>query len=176
MRLFVTLAIALAVLATPSLTLARGYRSSGGSRSHSSSSRSTGGSKSVDVGGHTRKNGSYVAPHYRSSPGSGSSYRSGSGSHSKATSYKHPASYSTGGAVQRDSHGKIKRSASAKSDFRRGNPCPSTGKTTGRCPGYEVDHRSPLACGGADAPGNMQWLTTAENRHKGAAGCARRWR
>lgn len=174
MRRLVPLAVALALLGAPSLPTARGH--GGGSRSYSShsSSPSSGGSRSVYVGGHTRKNESYVAPHYRSSPGSRSSFRSGSGSQSKATSYKHPPSYSTGGSVQRDSHGKIKRSASAKSDFRRQNPCPTTGKTTGRCPGYEVDHRMPLACGGADDPGNMQWLSATDNRHKGAMGCARR--
>lgn len=28
--------------------------------------------------------------------------------------------------------------------------------------GYIVDHVNPLACGGADAPSNMQWQTKAE--------------
>jgi hypothetical protein len=41
------------------------------------------------------------------------------------------------------------------------------------CPGYEVDHRIPLACGGADQPGNMQWLTRQANRKKGDLGCSR---
>jgi hypothetical protein len=34
----------------------------------------------------------------------------------------------------------------------------STGYSRGR-PGYVVDHIRPLACGGADAPSNMQWQT-----------------
>jgi hypothetical protein len=141
-----------ALLTAPSLAFARGH-GGGGNRSYSShsSSHHSGGSKSVYVESRTRKSGSYASPHYRSSE-----------------------SHSTGGAVQRDSHGKIRRSAAAKADFRRHNPCPSTGRTTGSCPGYEVDHRTPLACGGADSPSNMQWLTTSENRHKGAEGCARR--
>ena len=67
-----------------------------------------------------------------------------------------------------------RRSASARSAFRREYVCPTTGRTTGRCPGWEVDHVEPLACGGADAPGNMQWLTREENRRKGDMGCSRR--
>jgi hypothetical protein len=35
-----------------------------------------------------------------------------------------------------------------------------TGYPHGR-PGYVIDHVVPLACGGADAPSNMQWQTTA---------------
>jgi hypothetical protein len=38
-------------------------------------------------------------------------------------------------------------------------PWPSTGKTSGACPGYVVDHITPLKRGGADAPSNMQWQT-----------------
>ena len=36
-------------------------------------------------------------------------------------------------------------------------PCPSTGKTPGACPGYEVDYIQALKHGGADDPSNMQW-------------------
>ena len=50
---------------------------------------------------------------------------------------------------------KSQRSQSAVREFKHSSPCPSTGKSTGRCPGYMVDHVSPLACGGADAPYNM---------------------
>ena len=50
---------------------------------------------------------------------------------------------------------------------------PSTGRTRGACPGYEVDQVRPLACGGPDAPSNMQWVTKAENRAKGSEGCRR---
>src|SRR6516225_2415325 len=55
-------------------------------------------------------------------------------------------------------------------------PCPSTGLTSGPCPGYVEDHIVPLACGGPDAPSNMQWQTIREARAKDkweAKGCAR---
>jgi len=32
--------------------------------------------------------------------------------------------------------------------------------------GYVVDHVVPLACGGADAPSNMQWQTAEEAKAK----------
>lgn len=33
-------------------------------------------------------------------------------------------------------------------------------------PGHVVDHVIPIACGGADAPSNMQWQTVAEGKAK----------
>ena len=33
-------------------------------------------------------------------------------------------------------------------------------------PGHVVDHVVPLACGGADAPSNMQWQTTEDGKAK----------
>jgi hypothetical protein len=62
----------------------------------------------------------------------------------------------------RNAKGRIKRSRDAKRQFERQNPCPSTGKSTGSCPGYIIDHRRALAEGGADEPSNMQWQTTAD--------------
>ena len=49
------------------------------------------------------------------------------------------------------------RSAKARREFQRDNPCPSTGRPSGSCPGYVIDHVEPLKRGGADYPGNMQW-------------------
>lgn len=71
------------------------------------------------------------------------------------------AAYGTQRAVgvPRDSHGRIERSLAAKNEFKRENPCPSTGKGFGSCPGYIIDHVVPLKRGGADAPANMQWQT-----------------
>jgi hypothetical protein len=66
----------------------------------------------------------------------------------------------------RDSHGKIKRSKTATHDFQKLNPCPSTGKRTGACPGYVIDHVVPLKRGGADSPSNMQWQTQAAAKAK----------
>jgi hypothetical protein len=66
----------------------------------------------------------------------------------------------------RNNKGKTTRSSTAKHDFQRSHPCPSTGKTTGACPGYVVDHVVPLKRGGGDSPGNMQWQTTADAKAK----------
>lgn len=68
--------------------------------------------------------------------------------------------------VARESHGKIARSAQARHSFKKAHPCPATGRISGACPGYVIDHIHPLKRGGADAPGNMQWQTTAEARAK----------
>jgi 5-methylcytosine-specific restriction endonuclease McrA len=64
------------------------------------------------------------------------------------------------------------RDPAQRRKFHRNNPCPSTGKTSGACPGYHVDHIVPLACGGADRPYNMQWLTARANLSKGSMGCS----
>jgi hypothetical protein len=50
--------------------------------------------------------------------------------------------------------------------FERTHPCPSTGRTSGPCPGYVRDHVIPLACGGPDSPSNLQWQTTADAKAK----------
>lgn len=66
----------------------------------------------------------------------------------------------------RDANGRIQRSASAKSDFKRAQPCPSTLQPRGSCPGYVIDHIVALKRGGADDPANMQWQTVADARAK----------
>jgi hypothetical protein len=89
----------------------------------------------------------------------------GGGYHSHST-------YST--RTYSHSHGSYRRSRAARDDFQRSHPCPATGRTSGACPGHVVDHVKPLACGGADAPSNMQWQTTAEGTAKDKwerAGC-----
>ncbi len=58
------------------------------------------------------------------------------------------------------------RSEKAKDAFKYSNPCPSNGNNHGACPGYVIDHIQALACGGADAPGNMQWQSIAEGKAK----------
>lgn len=68
--------------------------------------------------------------------------------------------------IPRDSRGRTARSRAAKDDFKRQNPCPSTGKPYGACPGYIIDHINPLACGGPDEPSNMQWQTTEDGKEK----------
>jgi hypothetical protein len=66
-------------------------------------------------------------------------------------------------------YGCAHRSGPAKRQFKRRQPCPSTGRSTGRCPGYVIDHIKPLNRGGADTPDNMQWQT------KEAAKAKDRW-
>jgi hypothetical protein len=66
----------------------------------------------------------------------------------------------------RDGRGHILRSQAAKNRFKRLHPCPASGKRYGACPGYVIDHKLPLECGGKDAPSNMQWQTVAEGKAK----------
>jgi 5-methylcytosine-specific restriction endonuclease McrA len=58
------------------------------------------------------------------------------------------------------------RDAAQVRAFKRETPCPSTGERKGSCPGYQVDHRIALACGGRDALENLRWLTIEEHREK----------
>ncbi|MBI5205412.1 MAG: HNH endonuclease [Nitrospirae bacterium] len=46
------------------------------------------------------------------------------------------------------------------------NPCPSTGETSGSCPGYVIDHIIPIKRGGEDTPSNMQWQTLKDAKTK----------
>src|SRR2546427_4096060 len=124
------------------------------------------GGGSVHVHGYTTRSGHYVAPYTRSAPHS--SHPSAPASHgartSRTTSLHTPTPRAV--SVTRDSHGRIKRSETAKRDFEHRHPCPSTGKTSGTCPGYVIDHVVPLKRGGADAPTNMQWQTKDAAKEK----------
>jgi hypothetical protein len=61
---------------------------------------------------------------------------------------------------------RIHRSAGARHHFKQLHPCPVTGRSSGKCPGYVIDHVKPLTCGGADEPSNMQWQTVREAKAK----------
>lgn len=61
---------------------------------------------------------------------------------------------------------RLKRSQSAKVEFKAEHPCPANGARKGPCKGYVIDHVRPLACGGADHPSNMQWQTISAGREK----------
>lgn len=60
----------------------------------------------------------------------------------------------------------IQRSVAVKDAFKRSHPCPANGHTSGSCPGWQIDHREPLECGGPDTIDNMQWLTVADHKAK----------
>ena len=59
-----------------------------------------------------------------------------------------------------------KRSIHAKTEFKHTHHCPSTGKGAGSCPGYIIDHVTPLKRRGSDTPSNMQWQTTKDAKAK----------
>src|ERR1017187_2250555 len=63
------------------------------------------------------------------------------------------------------------RSREVTRQFQRANPCPSTGKRYGACPGYVKDHVHALCDGGSDSVGNMQWQSTGEARAKDTTEC-----
>lgn len=112
------------------------------------------------VRGYTKKDGTYVAPYERGSTRHSSPNSSAPKAATPGTSQSAPAS------VPRGSDGRIQRSSSARTAFEKSHPCPSTGKTSGACPGYVVDHVTPLKRGGADKPENMQWQTVEAARAK----------
>ena len=58
------------------------------------------------------------------------------------------------------------RDPGRRAAFVKLHPCPPTGGTRGRRPGYVVDHIQPLCAGGPDAASNMQWQTREEARVK----------
>lgn len=58
------------------------------------------------------------------------------------------------------------RSYSVRHAFIASHPCPSTGKSYGRCPGWIVDHVKALKHGGADASWNLQWQTRSAAKAK----------
>ena len=64
------------------------------------------------------------------------------------------------------SNAEYHRSQKAKAIFKYSHPCPSTGRNSGSCPGYIIDHIKPLSCGGEDVPNNMQWQNKVEAKEK----------
>lgn len=111
------------------------------------------------VRGYTRKNGTYVHGYERRKPSTTT----------RSPRVSRRAAHLDGkycSSCRRDNRGREVRSAAAKHGFEALYPCPATGRSDGACPGYVVDHISPLACGGPDAPSNMQWQTVAGAKEK----------
>ena len=65
-----------------------------------------------------------------------------------------------------DANARIPRDAAQVRAFRAEHPCPSTGLKRGACPGWDVDHITPLCAGGADHPSNLQWLAKDDHKWK----------
>src|SRR4051812_17492076 len=104
-----------------------------------------------------------VSPASAASKGSGGSHARSSTPHTKSSSTHSSSKHSRKSqevVAGRTADGKIKRSEQARRDFMK-----QTGFPNGR-PGYVIDHVKPLACGGADAPSNMQWQTVADAKSK----------
>jgi hypothetical protein len=172
----------------------KSHSSSGHSTSGSHGGNSSTAPK-VHVRGNTRKDGTYVAPHERSHSGAGShtdTHHIPAAPHlrlpkndgatpkastphlgTKTRSTPHDDSVTpqvtspksiTG--VARDEHGRFKRSEAVKDQFKRQHPCPATGKSSGPCPGYVIDHVVPLCASGPDAAYNMQWQTLEQSKEK----------
>jgi hypothetical protein len=64
--------------------------------------------------------------------------------------------------------GAAERSRAVRAEFVRENACPSTGRTSGPCPGWQVDHVVPLCLGGpaVDTKSNLIWRTVADHKQK----------
>lgn len=70
------------------------------------------------------------------------------------------------GALALSADARVKRSQTAIVEFKKAHPCPTNGQSKGPCKGYVIDHIKALACGGADAPSNMQWQTVEAAKEK----------
>lgn len=68
--------------------------------------------------------------------------------------------------IKRTADGRIARSTTQINHFKKANPCPSTGKPTGKCPGHVIDHVKPLCACGKDDASNMQWQTITDGKAK----------
>lgn len=81
---------------------------------------------------------------------------------SSAGGYKHATyqSKTIDGSVKRDSHGRIARSETAKSDFLKAHGYSKIPK------GYNIDHIIPLYAGGKDTPSNMQLISISAHHAK----------
>jgi hypothetical protein len=137
-------ALTLAVAISPSFASAR-HSYSGRSRSYSHRSYSS----------HRRRVKSYSTFESRSI-----------GRHPRSGNHRSYSSRSPRGYRYRSPSTQRLRDPDARAAFMRSHPCPATGRKSGACPGYVVDHIRPLACNGPDSPSNMQWQTVAEGKAK----------
>jgi len=59
-----------------------------------------------------------------------------------------------------------KRSKAVLRAFVNQQACPATGMHRLPCPGWQIDHITPLKCLGLDEPENLQWLTVEAHKEK----------
>lgn len=127
----------------------------------------------AQAGGHHSGSGSSTSGHSGGHPSHANGKSVGSAPSEAQSAGKAGVSTAHGSnaaeGVQRDAAGRIGRSPAAKTAFKKGHLCPATGRSSGACPGYVVDHVTPLKGGGADKPENMQWQTTAAAKAKDKA-------
>jgi len=69
-------------------------------------------------------------------------------------------------AISIGASARIPRNSEVLREFQRQTPCPATGNTKGKCPGWQIDHIEPLCAGGVDRVDNLQWLTVQEHKWK----------
>jgi len=117
------------------------------------------------VRGYVRKDGTYVRPHERRDSAT-APWESAHRSRERATVPRSHETTPDANGIPRDEHGRIARRESARAAFMREHPCPCTGRSSGPCPGYVVDHIRALKHGGADTPSNMQWQTVEAAKAK----------
>ena len=166
----VAMLAAAAVLVAPFDTYAKGSRSSGGSHarsggSHHAGARSHSSTRSTTPRASTRSPATRSPSHATTTPrASTRSTATRSSAHATSSAGSHSSTKAQG--VARDSHGRIARSSKATHAFQKTHPCPSTGKSSGACPGYVIDHIKPLKRGGADSTSNMQWQTKQAAKEK----------
>ena len=135
-----------------------------GSQDSGQSQKSSSEPKTVHVKEYTRKDGTTVKAHDRAAPKpkEEAPARVAAPKETRVAAPKETRHEGTPAVVSvaRDETGRIKRSGSARHAFEA-----QSGYPKGR-PGYVVDHIRPLACGGADAPSNMQWQTVEAAKAK----------
>lgn len=156
MRRFLIAALCMLIVVPPALAGQRsrsGYSRSYSSRSYSAPSRS-----------YSRP---YSTPSYRSTyRAPRSTYRAPTRNTYRPSRAATPRPSTRISRAPKYGTPELKRDPAQRAAFQRSRPCPSTGKTSGACPGYVVDHIRPLAKGGADHPSNMQWQTVESAKVK----------
>lgn len=58
--------------------------------------------------------------------------------------------------------------------FQQHNHCPSTGKSSGPCPGFVIDLGLPVRCGGKDVESNMIWVTESVAKERSKKPCEKK--